>query len=163
MAVKANTQASAEDRMSDEEFLGHMTYVPRSLLTQESSFTFCSSLMFAAMDTTSSALSRILYTLAEHPEVQEKLRQEIKEAHTEDGNMEYDKLMTLPYLEAVCRETLRVYVTISSLWCSMLRSAMAVHSQSCAGRHDVQDVSILHSRSVRSTCAKHHIERYKTL
>ena len=86
--------------------------LPRKLICTSSS------LMFAAMDTTSSALSRILYTLAEHPEVQEKLRQEIKEAHTEDGNMEYDKLMTLPYLEAVCRETLRVYVTSSFLWYS---------------------------------------------
>lgn len=65
--------------------------------------------MFAAMDTTSGALARILHLLAQHPDVQEKLRQEIIEARGEDGDIDYDQLVSLPYLEAVCRESLRVY------------------------------------------------------
>jgi cytochrome P450 len=62
------------------------------------------------MDTTSSALSRILSLLAEHPSVQEKLRQELMRAKRESGEEElgYDKLVSLPYLDAICRETLRV-------------------------------------------------------
>ncbi|KAH9944870.1 cytochrome P450, partial [Amylocystis lapponica] len=50
-----------------------------------------STLLFTAMDTTSNMLSRILQLLSERPDVQEKLRQE------------------LPFLDAVCRETLRMY------------------------------------------------------
>ncbi|TCD71092.1 cytochrome P450-dit2 [Steccherinum ochraceum] len=90
--LKANLQAIKEDKMGDEELLGHM-----------------SSLIFAAMETTSGALARILQQLSEHQGVQDKLREEIKQARGDKEQIEYDELMALPYLEAVCRETLRLY------------------------------------------------------
>ena len=71
-----------------------------------------STFIFAAMDTTSNALSIILQLLAEHEDVQEKLRQEILEA-SKGEDLEYDALVSLPYLDAVCRETLRLCVTSS--------------------------------------------------
>ena len=61
------------------------------------------------MDTTSNATSRLLHILALHPHVQEKLRNEIVEAQA-GQEVSYDKLVDLPYLDAVCRETLRLYV-----------------------------------------------------
>ena len=67
-----------------------------------------STLIFAAMDTTSSALARILHLLSTNLDVQNKLRQEIVEARSRNGNLEYDDLVALPYLDAVCRETLRM-------------------------------------------------------
>ena len=63
------------------------------------------------MDTTSNALSRILHLLAQNPSVQEKLRAEIVEARggpEGDADIPYDELVNLPYLDAVCRETLRL-------------------------------------------------------
>ena len=61
------------------------------------------------MDTTSNALSATLWRLAQHQEVQEKLRQEILEAkEAQGGDIDNDDLVSLPYLDAVCRETLRV-------------------------------------------------------
>ena len=62
------------------------------------------------MDTTSGALAHILHLLAERPDVQGRLRQEIVDALREnDGEpLSYDRLSELPYLEAVCRETLRL-------------------------------------------------------
>lgn len=62
------------------------------------------------MDTTSNALCRIFHLLVEHPDVQERLRREIVEAREQnDGNdLPYDTLVHLPYLDALCRETLRV-------------------------------------------------------
>lgn len=61
------------------------------------------------MDTTSNAMSRTLQLLAEHPEVQTKLRREIVDAKLAAGGpLDYDKLHALPYLDAVCRETLRL-------------------------------------------------------
>ena len=65
-------------------------------------------LTFAAMDTTSGALGRTLSLLSIHQDVQNKLRQEIREAK-KSGELSYDELVALPYLDAVCRETLRVY------------------------------------------------------
>ena len=60
------------------------------------------------MDTTSSALSRILWILAQRQDVQEKLRLEIREARKDHADLTYDELTNLPYLDAVCRETLRL-------------------------------------------------------
>lgn len=61
------------------------------------------------MDTTSGALSRILSQLANHPEVQIKLREEIIGAlGVHNQELSYDQLVSLPYLDAVCRETLRL-------------------------------------------------------
>ena len=67
------------------------------------------------MDTTSSALARILFLLAQHQDVQDKLRREIRQARLrkkeQDGaDFGYDDLESLVYLDAVCRETLRLFV-----------------------------------------------------
>jgi cytochrome P450 len=54
--------------------------------------------------------------LAQNPDVQNKLRTEIREAR-KDGDVSLDTLIALPYLEAVCRETLRVFVISSHMFC----------------------------------------------
>ena len=58
---------------------------------------------------TAATLTFVVYLLAQHPEVQEKLREELNTAR-KDGELSYDDLVNLPYLDAVCRETLRLYV-----------------------------------------------------
>ncbi|OJT12108.1 Docosahexaenoic acid omega-hydroxylase CYP4F3 [Trametes pubescens] len=93
--LKANMEASVEDKMPEDELVGQM-----------------STLTFAAMDTTSNALSLTLWRLAQNTGAQNKLRQEILEAQEArgGGDIGYDDLVALPYLDAVCRETLRVHV-----------------------------------------------------
>lgn len=51
----------------------------------------------------------MLHLLALHQDVQHELRREIRNA-TSEGDLSYDKLMALPYLEAICKETLRLCV-----------------------------------------------------
>lgn len=68
--------------------------------------------LFAGTDTTSSGLSRILHTLALHPEAQSRLREELANAGAPDADSDYDTLDRLPYLEAICRETLRLFPPI---------------------------------------------------
>ena len=64
------------------------------------------------MDTTSSALSRTFHLLAIHQDMQDRLRAEIKEAKKQQGgNLSYDQLVGLPYLDALCRESLRLQVS----------------------------------------------------
>ncbi|KAG5653381.1 hypothetical protein H0H81_000768 [Sphagnurus paluster] len=41
--------------------------------------------------------------------VQEKLRRELQEAREQYGEIPHDELVALPYLDAICRETLRLY------------------------------------------------------
>ena len=79
------------------------------------------------MDTTSNALSRILHLLALHPDVQAKLRHELAEAREIVGNgrdVPYDDLVKLPYLDAVCRETLRLHPPLNLIG---RRYALALH------------------------------------
>ncbi|KAI3341139.1 cytochrome P450 [Ustulina deusta] len=71
----------------------------------------------AGHETTSSALSWACYLLSKHPEFQDKLREEIRQALPDD--MEIDKstdlagiLEPLPYLNGIMNETLRLYPTV---------------------------------------------------
>ena len=75
-----------------------------------------STFILAGMDTTSNALSRTLHVLAQRPSVQEKLRVEIIEAQGGAGSVSdisYGDLVKLPHLDAVCRETLRLYAPVN--------------------------------------------------
>ena len=68
-------------------------------------------MVLAGMDTTANTIARLLQILSERQDVQDKLRGELFEALGSDNDnetMDFDKLMELPYLEAVCRETFRV-------------------------------------------------------
>ena len=62
----------------------------------------------AGIETTSSTFSRVLHLLALHPDVQDKLRQEFRDACHDNEELTHDHLVSLPFLEAVCRETLRL-------------------------------------------------------
>jgi len=95
--LRANEGAETPDRLSDEE-----------VFAQISTFTI------AAMDTTSSALARTLWILAQCQDAQDKLRLEIRKSRKGDRDLIYDELMNLPYLDAVCRETLRLYPPVAA-------------------------------------------------
>jgi len=94
--LKANATADEKDKLPEHEVLGQM-----------------STFIFAGHETTSGAISRTLHLLALHPEVQNLLREEVSQAVKEHGNVPYDVLMGLPFLDAVCRETLRVYPPVT--------------------------------------------------
>ncbi|KAF9223682.1 cytochrome P450 [Gyrodon lividus] len=108
--LKANTSSSDADRLTDAELLGQMNTV-----------------IFAAFETPTSAMGRIFWILASKPDVQVRLRSEVREAKRscansydiaepwEDVGLSYDVLMSLPYLDAVVRETLRVHPPTSLL------------------------------------------------
>ncbi|KAJ3921771.1 cytochrome P450, partial [Lentinula edodes] len=101
--MKENRKADSEDKLEEAEIIAQIIKLR----------TF----IFAAMDTTSSGLSRILHLLTLHPEVQDKMRDELIAARREHqgSQLSYDELVGLPYLDAVCRETLRLYAPVSSL------------------------------------------------
>lgn len=96
--LRANMAADEKDRLPEEELIGQMN-------------TF----ILAGQETTTSAVSRILHQLVLNPDVQSRLREEIVTARKERGftDFDYDTLMALPYLDAVCRETLRVFPPLS--------------------------------------------------
>ncbi|KAF6760258.1 cytochrome P450 [Ephemerocybe angulata] len=98
--LRTNMLASEEERLPDSDLLGQI-----------------GSITFAGMDTTSNSLSRTLHLLSEHHEVQRRLREELQEARMKRGGEDpsFEELMTLPYLDAVCKEVLRLYAPVPFL------------------------------------------------
>ena len=67
---------------------------------------------FAGNDTTSTGMAVILFFLANHPDVQEKMYQEIQDAIEDNGglpNLDYNKLHGLKYMEKVVKESFRCW------------------------------------------------------
>ncbi|CAE6508193.1 unnamed protein product [Rhizoctonia solani] len=87
--LKANMEADEKDRLPEDQLLGQMN-----------------TLIFAGHETTSGALTRVLQLLGSNPSIQAQLRAELQEAPEE---LSYDELNALPYLDALCRETLRLF------------------------------------------------------
>ncbi|KAJ8965098.1 hypothetical protein NQ317_010501 [Molorchus minor] len=64
----------------------------------------------AGFETSSTTMTFALYLLAVHPELQEKVREEIRTVFARHGNqMTYDSLNELKYMKQVIDETLRMY------------------------------------------------------
>ncbi|KAM5533689.1 hypothetical protein V8D89_012656 [Ganoderma adspersum] len=95
--LQANMAASEKEKLSDEELTAQIR-------------TF----ILAGMDTTSNATARLLHLLALHPDIQKRLRAEIVEAQAGE-EIGYDRLNDLPFLDSVCRETLRLYGPVRTL------------------------------------------------
>ncbi|KAG5328855.1 CP6K1 protein, partial [Acromyrmex heyeri] len=88
------------DQDSERKF----TFDGDDLLAQAAIF------FIASYETSSTTMIFTLYELARHPEVQNRLRKEILNALDEtDGKITYNMVMSLPYLDMVVSEILRMY------------------------------------------------------
>lgn len=65
--------------------------------------------IFAGYETTSTSLSFLAYLLAIHPDVQQKLQEEIDAAFPNKAPPTYDALVQMEYLDMVLNESLRLY------------------------------------------------------
>ncbi|XP_017779575.1 PREDICTED: cytochrome P450 6k1-like [Nicrophorus vespilloides] len=63
----------------------------------------------AGFETTSTGFSFSLYQIALHPDIQEKLRDEIHQFYNEHHEFTYDNIKSLTYLDKVFSETLRMH------------------------------------------------------
>ncbi|XP_020283027.1 cytochrome P450 6k1-like [Pseudomyrmex gracilis] len=80
------------------------------LLAQAASF------FVAGFEPASTTATFALHELAVHPEIQDRLRKEVLEAlDKNDGKITYDMVMSLPYLDMIVSETLRLYPTLGYL------------------------------------------------
>ncbi|CAO4368653.1 unnamed protein product [Caenorhabditis nigoni] len=68
----------------------------------------CFAFLLAGYETTSTAMTYCSYILAKYPEIQKRLREEIKMVKNE-GKLDYDSIHSMKYLDAVYKETLRYY------------------------------------------------------
>ncbi|KAG1446596.1 hypothetical protein G6F56_009518 [Rhizopus delemar] len=72
----------------------------------------CLTFLAAGHETTSNTLCWCLWLLAQNQDCQDKLRSEIQALFKDNKIANYDAVNALPYLDYVCRETLRVIPTV---------------------------------------------------
>ncbi|KAB0340003.1 hypothetical protein FD754_023476, partial [Muntiacus muntjak] len=88
---------------NSKETDNHKALSDQELLAQSIIF------IFAGYETTSSTLSFLLYILATHPDVQQKLQEEIDATFPNKAPPTYDVLAQMEYLDMVVNETLRMF------------------------------------------------------
>lgn len=133
LLVRSNMAADISDsqRLSDEEVLARRcsaiffvrlcadytccleipTYAFFSYISQCNP-TDASSFLVAGHETSSTALSWCLFALTQATHVQDKLRREILAVSTDTPSLE--ELASLPYLDAVIHETMRMYAPLAT-------------------------------------------------
>ncbi|KIK54867.1 hypothetical protein GYMLUDRAFT_48408 [Collybiopsis luxurians FD-317 M1] len=120
--LRANERAAAGEQLSESELTGQMTV-----------------LIFGAQDTTSSALSRILYLLSTNREIQDKVREEVVNAFADQDRLEYETISELPWLDAVIKETLRLYPPVPFVRRTATKERTLMYSST---NSDVADSSV---------------------
>jgi cytochrome P450 family 110 len=84
-------------------------------------------LLVAGHETTASVLGWLLYFIHRSPTVLERLRQELS---TCDDLTDFKAVIKLPYLNAVCQETLRLYPVAPITFPRILRKSMTIMGHS---------------------------------
>lgn len=101
LMMRANMAAdvSPKEKLDDAELIGQIT-----------------TLLIAGHETTSNQTAWTLWLLAQQSSVQQKLRDEIHDhfGRGMERDPGYDELMSMPYLDAVCKESLRVNSAVPS-------------------------------------------------
>ncbi|CAK4033845.1 Pisatin demethylase [Lecanosticta acicola] len=85
-------------------------------MTDRQVLSSCTSMIFAGSETTSISLSSVFYHLIKHPQVYQKLMNELDEAarngniaERECGKVSWSESLKLPYLDAVIQESFRMH------------------------------------------------------
>ena len=116
--MKANVEASANDKLREEELLAQLNTLLFAGSDTSELFLllnwFC---VTSHLPIASGALARALQLLALHQDVQDRLRAEIVAARKANGDhdLDYQGIENLPFLSAVVRETLRLYPPVPHL------------------------------------------------
>ncbi|KAJ6532558.1 cytochrome P450 [Mycena capillaripes] len=97
--IRANWEAEEAERMSDDAVLANM-----------------GSIVLGGQETTPSSLARLLSIVAENPDLQQRLREEICEAKAKKApgaDLDFNELKRLPLLDALVREMLRIHPAVT--------------------------------------------------
>ncbi|KAM9210120.1 cytochrome P450 3A8-like [Dugong dugon] len=97
------------DSQNSKETASHKALSDMELIAQSIVF------ILAGYETTSTTLSFLMYLLATHPDIQQKLQKEIDAALPNKAPPTYDVMLQMEYLDMVVNETLRIFPIIGRL------------------------------------------------
>ncbi|KAJ7138346.1 cytochrome P450 [Mycena epipterygia] len=109
IAVAESNQAVSQSAGKDKDLLSILLRsgdMPREQLIDN-----ISTFIVAGFDTTSASLTWALYAMAQFPSTQKKLREELLQFGREPTVKDLASMEQLPYFDAVCKETLRMFAS----------------------------------------------------
>lgn len=103
LLVKANASENPKARLTEDELYAEMRVI-----------------LFAGHETTANSLTWTLWELAKHPEIQKRLRTEIREAEVAarargSGELTLHDIESMPYLQAVLKEGMRIHPAVGRI------------------------------------------------
>ncbi|KAK7394877.1 hypothetical protein VNO78_15418 [Psophocarpus tetragonolobus] len=98
-----------------DSLLNNITEEADSMLSRDETLHLFLDLFVAGIDTTSSTVEWIMAELLRNPDKMTKLRNEICQEIDNNGTLEESKLLKLPFLRAVVKETLRLHPPVPLL------------------------------------------------
>lgn len=112
--VASEDNVGIKKRMALIDVLMQAT-IDGELLSNEAIRQELDSFAFAGHDTSSTALSFLLYNLAAHPEAQAKVYQEIVDLLPVGEPLTLSSLNNLKYVELVIKESMRIHTTVPNI------------------------------------------------
>lgn len=112
--VKDRRKMFVEGKVKEEECIMDyyfLTPIDGQFLTDEEILTEVNTMILGMHDTTQATSGFLFYNLAKHPDVQDKVYEELKVVLKDDPMIEIaeDELNQMTYTDAVIKETLRMY------------------------------------------------------
>ncbi|XP_046425588.1 cytochrome P450 4C1-like isoform X1 [Neodiprion fabricii] len=110
-----NTNEYDEPKIGGEVFLDHLLNLPRDkkTLTDDEIRDEVHSIVLPASDAPAITVSFVMLMLASHPDLQDKVYEELREIYGDDDNEDQlvtpDDLSRMNYLEQVIKETMRLF------------------------------------------------------
>lgn len=108
-----NEEEEIKDEEEDEQYHQDMkfTHKKKKKLDELAIVSNAILLLVVGYDTTGMTLSYLAYALSNHPDIQQKLQEEVDQAfEAADGEFpDYTTVQSLPYVDMVIHETLRLY------------------------------------------------------
>ncbi|XP_077299001.1 uncharacterized protein LOC143920158 [Arctopsyche grandis] len=109
--IIANRQKHGYQKLNPfDAILTHSEYVSRGGVSEMEVAGILFSFLLDGTETSAGVLAYLLYELGKNLDIQKRLRKEIDEAFESDnGNITFEKLNNLPYINMVLSETMRLY------------------------------------------------------
>ncbi|CAH1985077.1 unnamed protein product [Acanthoscelides obtectus] len=113
--IKAAFDYRDKNNLESKDFLGNLAPL-RAVFGEKSVLALAAAFFVDGQATTGLAMGGILYDLAKNPEVQQKLREELNEYFEKDkGQLSYESIQEMPYLDACFKESLRMQPVLGFL------------------------------------------------
>ncbi|XP_066264725.1 cholesterol side-chain cleavage enzyme, mitochondrial-like [Branchiostoma lanceolatum] len=125
--IEGIMEREMEKNEDDQEIPDLVSYLLSVKLSPEEVLGNITDVLGGAVDTTSNTMSFTMYTLARHPDIQEKLHDEVMRfAPDHQAPVRQEQVQKMPYLRGVTKEILRLY-PVGYIFSRILNQDAVVH------------------------------------